>query len=123
MFTFKFEGLERPDAQTPYYYGSLPAKPKIGQRLFYEDTGNYYLIIGIEGEGLTGDSDTEDQKALAWAEIARREKVPTLFLRKISGAPPTPRPIKPTGRSFDPEEVKRFSQYNRQVRLKRKPRR
>jgi hypothetical protein len=113
MYTFKFQGLEHADAETPYYYGSLPAKPERGHILRFDKTGNRYVIFAIEGEGLSHISDQEDQNELAWAEISRGEKVPTIFLQKLHDDPE----IKAIGRSFDYEEVKAYSQENREKRL------
>jgi hypothetical protein len=115
MYTFKFLGLSKEEAPTPYYYGSLPAKPERGHTLVYE-TGNRYVIVAIEGEGLSGASDSDDQRELAWADISRGRKVPTLLLQKLHTAPET----KPRGRSLDYEEVKAYSQQNRETRLSAK---
>ena len=54
MFTYKFKGLKREDASTPYYYGSLPTVPKIGHILTLDETGNRYRVDRIVGEGLKG---------------------------------------------------------------------
>src|SRR5271155_1364837 len=84
-YTFKFLGLTRDDGPTPYYYGSLPAKPEIGHVLRFDETGNRYTVVAIEGTGLTG-AASEAQKELAWADINRGEKVPTLVLKKVRKA-------------------------------------
>jgi hypothetical protein len=110
MFTYKFLRLNATDAPTPYYYGSLPAKPQPGHTLVLE-TGNRYAIVRIEGEGLAGDDDHADQKELAWADISRGEKVPTLWLQKLATE------MKAAGRSFSYEEVKEYSQRSREARL------
>jgi hypothetical protein len=113
MFTYKFVGLEKEDAPTPYYYGSVPAKPERGQTLVYNETGNRYVIVLVEGEGLVDDGDGyPNQRELAWADINRGERVPTLTLQKIAGGE-----TRPQGRSWDAEEVKKFSQTNRAERL------
>jgi hypothetical protein len=112
MFTYKFVGLAKADAETPYYYGSLPVEPEVGHTLSYDETSNRYAIVQIVGEGLVGDDDAAAQKELAWADINRGEKVPTLFLQQLH------RPdLKPTGRSFSHEETKEYSQKNRELRL------
>jgi len=111
MFTYKFVGLATMDAPTPYYYGSLPAKPERGHILVYDETGNRYAVVGIDGEGLVGD-DTANQKELAWAEINRGEKVPTLLLQKLDV-----KETQPQGRSFTAEEMKEYSQKNREERI------
>lgn len=122
MFTYKFVGLDAADAETPYYYGSTPAKPEIGHILVYDKTGNRYAIVRIEGEGLVDDGDGFDsQKKLAWAEIGGGEKVPTLWLRKVGREEFGAKEIKVTGRSFDYEEVKEQSRRNREIRLGSKP--
>lgn len=111
MFTYKFVGLAEIDATTPYYYGSLPAKPERGHILVYDETGNRYAVVGIDGEGLVGDGPT-NQRELAWAEINRGEVVPTLLLQKLD--------VKETqaqGRAFTAEEMKEYSQKNREARL------
>ena len=113
MFTYKFVGLDKTDAPTPYYYGSVPAKPEPGQTLVYNETGNRYVVFQLEGEGLVDEGDGyENQRALAWADIGRGEAVPTLWLQKIVG-----NETRPQGRSWDYEEVKKFSQMNRETRL------
>jgi hypothetical protein len=113
MFTYKFLGLDKSDAETPYYYGSLPAKPERGHILVYDKTGNRYAVVRVDGEGLVDDGDGSDnQKELAWADIGRGEVVPTLWLLKLVGTE-----IEPQGRSWDHEEVKRYSQMNRATRL------
>ena len=111
MHTFKFEGLTKQDAETPYYYGSLPAKPELGHILILDGTGNHYVVYRIDGEGLTGASARENERELAWAEISRGESVPTIWLQKI-GMQTTA-----SGRSFRYEEVKASSQHNREKRL------
>jgi hypothetical protein len=111
MYTFKFEGLSKPDAETPYYYGSLPAKPELGHILIIDGTSNHYVVYRIDGEGLTGDKTQDNQRELAWADMLRHESVPTLWLQKI-GKQTTAR-----GRSFGVEEVKQYSQKNRGTRL------
>lgn len=123
MFTYKFVGLDKSDAPTPYYYGSLPAKPELGHILSYNDTGNRYAVVKIDGEGLVGDGDAE-QRELAFAEISRGESVPTLWLRKFTEKETelwlqkaTRKETKPRGRSWDPAEVKEYSQENRETRL------
>jgi len=83
MFTYKFLGLDAVDAPTPYYYGSLPAKPELGHILAYEESDNRYAVVRIEGEGLVGADDYANQKELARAEINRGENVPTLWLQKL----------------------------------------
>jgi hypothetical protein len=142
MFTYKFLGLAHEDAETPYYYGSLPEKPFVGQWLHYEETDNYYEIVLIQGEGLTGDSDFDDQQKLAWTEIAQNKAVPTLYVRQLRGpekaAVVALRRRKKaalagrtsaaklqtfTGQSVEWEDIKRKSQKNRRTRLsKQKPR-
>jgi hypothetical protein len=113
MFTYKFVGLDAADAATPYYYGSLPAKPELGHILAYNQTGNRYVVVRIDGKGLADDGDGfNSQKLLALAEIASRETVPTLWLQKIAA-----QETQPTGRSFSYEEVKGYSQKNREARL------
>lgn len=117
MFTFKFLGLDPKDAPSPYYYGSLPAEPKDGHILLFYATGNRYTVIDIEGKGLVDDGDGENnQKELAFAEIGRGEKVPTLWVRKIEGKLHAEE-MKVQGRSFSYEEVKEYSQKNRERRL------
>ena len=112
MFTYKFLGLNATDAPTPYYYGSLPAKPEPGHTLVFDESGNRYAVIRVEGEGLVGADDYSNQKELAWAEIGRGENVPTLWLQKLATEE-----VKAAGRSFSYEEVKEFSQKNRETRL------
>jgi hypothetical protein len=111
MFTYKFAGMAALDAPTPYYYGSLPWKPALGHVLVMDGSGNRYAIVRIDGEGLVGDGPT-NQRELAWAEIGAGETVPTLWLQKLDE-----REIKAQGRSFDYEEVKEYSQKNRETRL------
>jgi hypothetical protein len=120
MFTYKFVGLDPADATTPYYYGSLPAKPEVGHILFFEESNNRYEVVGIEGEGLVGEGDGyTEQRELAWAEIGAGKSVPTLRLRKLAATEPGPAAseTKATGRSFDPDEAKKYSQENRKTRL------
>ena len=113
MFTYKFVGLDISDADRAYYYGSLPAKPELGHILVYDETGNRYAIVRIDGEGLVDDGDGyANQKELAWAEIGRGEAVPTLWLQKLHA-----KEIKAQGRSFSYEEVKEHSQKNREARF------
>jgi hypothetical protein len=113
MFTYKFLGLDQSDAETPYYYGSLPAKPERGHILVYNKTGNRYVVVRIDGEGLVDGGDGYDnQKELAWAEIGRGETVPTLWLQKLAA-----KETEPQGRSFSYEETKEYSQKNREARL------
>jgi hypothetical protein len=113
LFTYKFLGLDRADATTPYYYGSVPGKPELGQLVVYNQTGNRYVVVRIVGEGLVDDGDgTDNQQELAWADIARGETVPTLWLQKIIG-----NETEPKGGSVDFETVKRSSQINRTTRF------
>jgi hypothetical protein len=113
MFTYKFLGLDKADAPTPYYYGSVPGKPEPGHILKYNETGNRYVVVRVEGEGLVDDGDGyPNQRELAWADIDRGEAVPTLWLQKITG-----NETEPQGRHWDYEEVKKFSQMNRAERL------
>lgn len=112
MFTYKFVGLTAVDAPTPYYYGSLPEKPELGHTLvFDESSGNRYAMVRIEGQGLVGDGGYVDQKELAWAEIGQGKTVPTVWLQKLNVE------IRAQGRSFSYEEVKEYSQKNRETRL------
>jgi hypothetical protein len=111
MFTYKFLGLESVDAPTPYYFGSLPAKPELGHILVFDETRNRYVVVGIDGEGLLGEGDAE-QRELAWTDIGAGKSVPTLRLQKLHV-----KELKPQGRSFDYEEVKEYSQENRKTRL------
>lgn len=53
-----------------------------------------------------------NQKELAGAEIAAGKTVPTLWLQKLDV-----REIQAQGRSFSYEEVKEYSQKNRETRL------
>ena len=53
-----------------------------------------------------------NQKELAWAEIAAGRTVPTLWLQKLEVGE-----LQPQGRSFSYEEVKEYSQKNRETRL------
>jgi hypothetical protein len=113
MFTYKFVGLDVSDAETPYYYGSLPAKPELGHILVYNETANRYAVVRIDGEGLVDDGDgLDNQRELAWAEIGGGKTVPTLWLQKLHA-----KEIKAQGRSFSYEEVKEHSQRNREIRL------
>jgi hypothetical protein len=112
VHTFKFEGLYQQDAPTPYFYGSLPAKPGLGHVLVFDETGNRYVVYRIDGEGLTGGEPRENERELAWAEISRGEPVPTIWLQKIDDTQ-----TKASGRSFSYEEVKAHSQRNREIRL------
>ena len=112
VHTFKFEGLTEEDASTPYFYGSLPAKPELGHILTFDGTNNCYVVYRIEGEGLTGDEAPENERELAWTEISRDEPVPTIWLQKIGNMQTTA-----SGRSFSAEEVKAYSQRNRENRL------
>jgi hypothetical protein len=113
MFTYKFVGLEVSDAESPYYYGSLPAKPELGHVLVLEETGNRYVVVRIDGEGWVDDGDGSDnQRELAWTEIGSGKVVPTLWLQKLHS-----REIRTQGRSFTYEEIKEHSQKNRETRL------
>jgi hypothetical protein len=56
-----------------------------------------------------------NQTELAWADINRGETVPTLWLQKLDM-----KEIRPQGRSFSYEEMKEFSQKNREARLQSK---
>lgn len=113
MFTYKFVGLDETDAPTRYYYGSLPAKPELGHILVYNETGHRYAVVRIDGEGLVDDGNGDaNQTDLAWAEINRGETVPTLWLQKLDL-----KEIQPQGRSFSYEEMKEYSQKNRETRL------
>ena len=126
MFTFKFAGLSEQDSLTPYYYGSLPAKPERGQILVFE-SGNRYTIQQIVGEGLTGRSARADQETLAWKELIDEERVPTIFLReipswRITGAVHRKDAVGETtvtGQSFTAEELKERSKHNRKQRHER----
>jgi len=53
-----------------------------------------------------------NQRELAWAEIGRGEAVPTLWLQKLDV-----KDMQAQGRSFSYEEVKEYSQQNRETRL------
>jgi hypothetical protein len=112
VYTFKFEGLTEEDASTPYFYGSLPAKPELGHILIFGETGNRYVIYRIDGEGLTGGEARENERELAWAEISSGASVASIWLQKI-GNMQTPA----SGRAFSAEEVKTYSQKNRETRL------
>ena len=85
MHTFKFVGLAREDAETPYCYGSLSAKPELGQVLSFEPSGNRYAVYNIHGEGLFGDANA-NQRELAYADVQSDAKVPTLFLQRLARA-------------------------------------
>ncbi len=112
MFTYKFLGLNATDAPTPYYYGSLQAKPELGHILVYDESGNRYAVIAIQGEGLVDDGDgSANQRKLAWADISRGETVPTLTLQILL------KETKAQGRSLSYEEMKEYSQKNRETRL------
>src|SRR5260221_12130854 len=101
------------DKPRMYHYGSLPAKPELGHVLVIEESGNRYAVIRIEGEGLVGDGPFDQREmALAWAEISRGETVPTLWLQKLDVIE-----TRVQGRSFSPEELKEYSQKNREIRL------
>jgi len=122
VFTYKFLGLEKVDAGTPYYYGSVPGKPEPGHVLKYNETDNNYVVVRVEGEGLVDDGDGyENQRALAWADINRGEAVPTLWLRKIDAKEAKVDGTKEikvaSGQFFDYEEFKKRSQMNRSERL------
>lgn len=120
MFTFKFEGLTAQDDLTGYTYGSLPAKPELGHIIVMEESETRYTVIRIDGEGLEGEGSNE-QKELAWAEIASGKKVPTLWLQKLSlkeqQTQPSAGVLVARTRSFDAPEVKEWSQTNRRMRL------
>jgi hypothetical protein len=121
LYTYRLLGLDKADAPTPYYYGSVPAKPEPGQLLRYDETGNRYVIVRIEGEGLVDDGDGyENQRALAWADINRGEAVPTLWLQKVDAKEPkiAAKETKvASGQFFDYEEFKKRSQTNSAERL------
>ena len=146
MFTYKFGGLRPEDATTPYYYGSLPAKPEVGQILRLDETGNRYRVTRIVGKGLEGDNGAADQKKLAYADIVHGKSVPILWLsfieeprpkRKIkliskikvidekrSGKelPASKKAVKEMsvdGRSFDADEFKERSRTNRKIKFKK----
>lgn len=53
-----------------------------------------------------------NQKGLAWAEIGAGKTLPTLWLQKLDV-----RELQAQGRSFSYEEVKEYSQKNREARL------
>jgi hypothetical protein len=76
MITYKFAGLTAIDAPTQYHYGSLPAKPALGHILFYEETGNRYAVIQVEGEGLVGDGGYADQKYWHGPRLVRAKQSP-----------------------------------------------
>jgi hypothetical protein len=112
VFTYKFVGLTAADLSSgSYYYGSLNVKGKPGQILINQGSRTRYVIVGIKGEGLIGDDSSADQEKLAWAEINRGEDVPVLLLQKLGSE------IESTGRTFDYDEVKEYSQMNREIRL------
>ena len=118
MFTYKFVGLDATDAPTPYFYGSLPAKPELGHVLLFDLTGNRYSVIRIEGSGLVDDGDGKNsQTELALADINRGERVPMLWLRKIEAQEPSGKEMQAQGRSFDPDKMKEYSQKNRETRF------
>jgi hypothetical protein len=136
MFTYKFKGLREEDAATPYYYGSLPAKPEPGHILTFGESGNRYTVIKIVGKGLEGKNGAADQETLAHADIVRGENVPTLWLslvdepkksiKAISGITvPASRPkskktakeMPVDGKAVDADEFKRRSRENRKTRI------
>lgn len=53
-----------------------------------------------------------NQRDLAWAEIGAGKPLPTLWLPKLDV-----RELQAQGRSFSYEEVKEYSQKNRETRL------
>lgn len=53
-----------------------------------------------------------NQKDLAWAEIGAGKTLPTLWLQKLDVSE-----LQAQGRSFSYEEVKEYSQKNRETRL------
>lgn len=53
-----------------------------------------------------------NQKDLAWAEIGAGKTLPTLWLQKLDA-----RELQAQGRSFSYEEVKEYSQKNRETRV------
>ena len=59
-----------------------------------------------------GDDGYISQKDLAWAEVGQGKKVPTVWFQKLD-AKVTPA----QSRSFTYEEVKEYSQKNRETRL------
>jgi len=96
MFTYKFVGLDATDAPTQHYYGSLPAKPELGHILVFDETGNRYAVVRIDGDGLVDDGNGyANQTELIRAEINRGETVPTLWLQKLRA-----KEIQAQGRSF-----------------------
>ena len=111
MFTHKWVGLTTEDAQSEYTYGSLPAKPELGQIIAFEKSGNRYAVTEIKGEGLVGEDGYVSQKELAWAEISQGKIVPTLWLLLLREE------VNATSRSFSYEEVKEYSQKNRETRF------
>jgi hypothetical protein len=127
-YTFKFLGLAAEDAPTPHYYGTVPAEPEIGHILVFEETRNRYTVVRIEGEGLSG-KGSEAQEELAWADMIRGEKVPTLVLKKVRKATITrqfrkdairaAREMPVRGQSFEYEELKERSQRNKIRRFRR----
>jgi len=112
MFTYKYLGLTTEDAPGEFTYGSFPAKPEVGHILVFNKSGNRYAVTRIAGEGLVGEDGYTNEKELAWAEINLGEKVPTVWLLRLN-----PNEIQATSRSFSYEEVKEFSQKNRETRL------
>jgi hypothetical protein len=107
MFTYKFLGLSIEDAPTAYYYGSLPAKPEPGHILVYDDTGNRYTVVRIEGEGLVGDGGYPDQKELAWTDIGQGKTVPMVWVQKLDVKERLrKRIVKERSRTFDAKEMR-----------------
>ena len=100
------------DAPGAYTYGSFPAKPEVGHILAFNKSVNRYAVTRIAGEGLVGEDGYTNEKELAWAEINRGESVPTVWLLRLN-----PNEIQATSRSFSYEEVKEYSQTNRETRL------
>ncbi|MGH9715493.1 MAG: hypothetical protein ACRD4R_02000 [Candidatus Acidiferrales bacterium] len=80
MFTYKFVGLDKLDAETPYYYGSLPAKPELGHILAFHESGNHYAVVGINGEGLVGNGPA-NQKELASPTLPGANPCPRFCFR------------------------------------------
>jgi hypothetical protein len=62
MFTYKCVGLTKEDAETPYYYGSLPAKPDLGHILVIGRNGNLSDVVATQGEGLVGDGRINSER-------------------------------------------------------------
>ncbi len=127
MFTYKFVGLTHEDAETPYYYGTLPKEAERGQVLYYAETGNRYEIVRVLGKGLESDDDRTSQKELAEADIIHGAAVPTISLRRLEPRPKLKRKvvrpsvtatgeIEPTGSTY--EELKDASRKNRKIRKK-----